>query len=35
MYHITHLSGDAICKTRNYKQIIIPYAEFKGKVNFK
>ena len=34
MYHITSLLEDAICKSRNYRQII-PYAQVKRTFNFK
>ena len=34
MYHITSLLEDAICKSRNYWQII-PYAQVKRTFNFK
>ena len=34
MYHITSLLEDAICKSRNYRQII-RYAQVKRIFNFK
>ena len=34
MYHITSLSEDAICKSRNYRQII-RYTQVKRIFNFK
>ena len=34
MYHITSLLEDAICRSRNYRQII-PYAQVKIIFDFK
>ena len=34
MYHITSLLEDAICQSRNYRQII-PYTQVKRTFNFK
>ena len=34
MYHITSFLEDAICKSRNYRQII-RYAQVKRIFNFK